>query len=336
MNAASCLALSRSSWSSCLAHSWITPVCRRRPSLAEPSESAPYDTAPTKKWVRFRLLPQRGAPALRPLRRSSFAVISLAKCMSYLSEWLRSAKTGPTPGARRMSKRAMRWETRNAGRRIPGVREFQMQLKHWVRPRAQITVPSSVHDLRSATRRLQIVVRTLRGDMRSPLYQVLRSELRKLSDATGPSREAYVRTRIGRRVLKSRHAVKTRPRKALMIAMGRASRRATIGLRRSADRRSWSVSMTRLMRALRELYCLRSFDGDVRAAFEAEFNRVPKKVRAALKGTLKVNERVHPLRIKIRNARYLGEILYVGDKARELPLVRHLHSWKAHWAKCTT
>ena len=83
------------------------------------------------------------------------------------------------------------------------------------------------------------------------------------------------------------------------------------------------------MRALRELYCLRSFDGDVRATLEAEFNRVLKKVRAALKGTLKVNERVHPLRIKIRNARYLGEILYVGDKAREFPLVRHLHSMES-------
>lgn len=187
--------------------------------------------------------------------------------------------------------------------------ELQKQLNDSARRAGRAANPIAVHDLRVATRRLRILLRALRHDVDPAFYAGVRFELRNLAGIAGPAREAYVRKQTASPWLDSLSDRSAQTVKACFAILNTESERATRRLHIIMQGREWSSSLARINRAIASPRLFGLAGGSLRVPLSNSYTRLLRDIDHALRHKVNPADKIHRLRIKTRNATYLGGML---------------------------
>jgi CHAD domain-containing protein len=178
---------------------------------------------------------------------------------------------------------------------------------------------SAVHRARVASRRLREVLAPMRGLLGDGAAERARLEVRRVTRALGPVRELDVAIALFDE-LAARHALDPSARVAVVRAMTRDRDRAQRRMRAALTPRR----RERLAATLGDLQDASGPDTATRllAAVNARVVRRGRRVRQALEraGALYVPERLHQVRIAVKQLRYALEV--AGDLRRGRPSAR--------------
>ena len=167
--------------------------------------------------------------------------------------------------------------------------------------------PESIHELRIAIRRLLTLLRALRQDIDAASYDNIRSALRGLLAATGPARDAYVRKRTGMSLLESTRSIPAQDAKHYSSALDAELDVAAIALSWYLHDKGCFACLARTHDALDRLRTA-DVDGHEVRTLRARFDRLLGRIERRLGRNLERARKVHALRIRIKDARYLGEM----------------------------
>lgn len=187
--------------------------------------------------------------------------------------------------------------------------------------------PASIHDLRVATRRLRSLLRALRSQCNQSEYASARSELNHLADTVAPARDAYVCKRTGARLLADASGIPSKEAKACTAVLGAGSRVAMTALGwhlRDSEPSACLDSTEDLLHRLTPL----SEGRELERLLQARAERLLRRVASDLRRKPGRSHRLHVLRIRIKDARYLEEMLPSRSK-RDLALTRRLGQMQA-------
>jgi CHAD domain-containing protein len=182
------------------------------------------------------------------------------------------------------------------------------ELARSLRCTAPAATPASIHDLRIAAHRFQALVRALRKEMDPKLYRGVRAELRNLAEAAAPAREAYIRKRTGLRLLASAEKVSAQDAKQGSAALECALDLASIALSCHLRDEEHPVYLPRTNETLVWLQSSGLDSHAVQTLIRSRFERLLAQIDHGLRQDLKPR-RLHALRIRVKNARYLAEML---------------------------
>jgi CHAD domain-containing protein len=178
---------------------------------------------------------------------------------------------------------------------------------------------TAVHRARVASRRLREVLAPMRGLLHDGAAEGARLEVRRVTRALGPVRELDVAIALFDE-LATRHALGAAARAAVLRAMTRDRDRAQRRMRGALTARR----RERLGATLADLHDAAGPDAAARllAAVNARVVRRGRRVRQALEraGALYVPERLHQVRIAVKQLRYALEV--AGDLRRGRPSAR--------------
>jgi len=184
--------------------------------------------------------------------------------------------------------------------------------------------PDNVHDLRVATRRLRAVLKAFRGQLDRRLYRELNFDLSSLTSATGPLRDADVRRRLLIQLISHAQDVAPDVRRDCAVALEEARQDARRELRLQMRAVLWRERMARIRAAARDGGLVVMLPQPL-LQFVALFLRGQLRELRRRMGRRRLDpRRLHRLRVRIRNVRYVVEGLLPLVHARSEPLAKSL------------
>jgi CHAD domain-containing protein len=196
---------------------------------------------------------------------------------------------------------------------------------------------AAVHDVRVAARRLRSLFRAYRGELHPILYAGLQFDLRNLGRTLGPLREASVRRQLVRSMRRSTGTA-TEPlagqsMKALLAGLGEAERRLQTDLREAVRSAVWNERTQRIDDALSSSALVAVARQPAQDPGRRALQRRVARVLKYLADSKTSPRALHRLRLAVKKARYLAEVLCAAPgtlgapKASQLPdLLRKLQN----------
>ncbi len=182
---------------------------------------------------------------------------------------------------------------------------------------------AAVHGVRVAARRLRSLLRAYRSDLHPVLYAGLRFDLKNLGRTLGQLREASVRRRLVRSISRSpgnfAATVGVKATKLLNARLAESERLLQAEARQLVRVNLWSERTQRIDDSLASSALLAAVPGAKRFGHR-ELRRLTKRVLRRLRGSKTSQRALHRLRIAVKRARYLGDILSESDSGlRDVP-----------------
>ena len=193
-------------------------------------------------------------------------------------------------------------------------------------PRGGAPIPSaqSVHEARRRARRTLVRLRALRPALRRGSFHSLRKLLQGVLEISAASRDAHVQGQLVAQLM-ARHRLAGAPHSAGL--------RRELALRgRAADQ-----ELGRFLRSARGVAQLQKLNASVAVLQEGplsedlprlaarRYQRTLHKIRARLDKKLTANRQVHPLRVRVRQARDLATLFDAGHSAVAMRLRHRLN-----------
>jgi CHAD domain-containing protein len=169
--------------------------------------------------------------------------------------------------------------------------------------------PQSVHDVRTAARRLRAILQIFKRQLSPPLAQDYRRSLKRVTRGLGRVRDADVAHQYVANLVSVAHRRRRRRGKLALLSadLNRRRLRLALKLRAQIAEPSWAerVSMLRSAASARDLVLLNK--EPIGTAASALVTKRRRRLRARLLKSKRIPRALHRLRLRVKALRYLCE-----------------------------